>query len=61
MENKENNTINVGKVNIKIKKYKTDDFLCLTDIAKYKNDNEPNVVISNWIRNFNTIEYLGLW
>lgn len=37
------------------------DFISLTDIAKYKNREEPNVVVANWMRNYNTIEYLGLW
>jgi hypothetical protein len=32
----------------------------LTDIAKYKSD-DPAAVIGNWLRNRNTIEYLGLW
>ena len=38
-----------------------DDFISLTDIAKYKNPEEPNVVVANWLRNRNTIEYLGIW
>lgn len=38
-----------------------DDFISLTDIAKYKNQDEPNVVVANWLRNRNTIEYLGIW
>ena len=38
-----------------------DDFISLTDIARYKNPEEPNVVVANWLRNRNTIEYLGLW
>ena len=37
------------------------DYISLTDIAKYKNSEEPNMVISNWMRNHNTIEYLGIW
>lgn len=37
------------------------DFISLTDIAKYKNSSEANDVIRNWIRNRNTIEFLGLW
>ena len=37
------------------------DYISLTDIAKYKNREEPNVVVANWMRNFNTIEYLGIW
>jgi len=37
-----------------------DDYISLTDIAKYKS-NEPNDVIRNWIRSKDTIEFLGLW
>ncbi len=37
------------------------DYISLTDIAKYKNVEEPNVVVANWLRNYNTIEYLGIW
>ena len=36
------------------------DYISLTDIAKYKSD-EPSAVIQNWIRNRDTIEFLGLW
>ena len=36
------------------------DYISLTDIAKYKSD-DPVDVISNWMRNRNTVEYLGLW
>ena len=36
-------------------------FLSLTDIARYKNPEEPKAVVANWMRLRNTIEYLGLW
>ena len=36
------------------------EFISLTDIAKYKSD-EPNDVIKNWMRSRDTIEFLGLW
>ena len=36
------------------------EFISLTDIAKYKSD-ESNDVIKNWMRNRDTIEFLGLW
>ena len=36
------------------------DYLSLTDIAKYKTD-DTSAVIANWIRNRNTLEYLGVW
>ena len=37
------------------------DYISLTDIAKYKNTSEANDIIRNWLRNRNTIEFLGLW
>lgn len=39
----------------------TDDFLSLTDIARYKNSTAPKDVIKNWMRVRSTIEFLGLW
>lgn len=36
------------------------DYISLTDIARYKSD-EPNDVIRNWMRSKDTIEFLGLW
>jgi hypothetical protein len=36
------------------------EFISLTDIARYKSD-EPKDVIKNWMRNKDTIEFLGLW
>ena len=38
-----------------------DDYICLTDLAKYKNSDEPRFIIQNWLRNRNTLEYIGLW
>ena len=36
------------------------EYISLTDIAKYKSD-EPNDVIKNWMRGKDVIEFLGLW
>lgn len=38
-----------------------DDYFSLTDIARYKNQEEPRFVIQNWMRRIDTIQYLGLW
>ena len=38
-----------------------DDYVCITDIAKYKNPEAPADIIKNWLRSKNTIELLGLW
>ena len=37
------------------------DYISLTDIAKYKNNDDPRFVIQNWMRNRNTLEFIGLW
>ena len=36
------------------------DFISLTDIARYKNPDEPKDVVKNWMRSRSTIEFLGL-
>ena len=37
------------------------DYICITDIARQKNLIDPNGVIGNWMRNRNTVEFLGIW
>lgn len=37
------------------------DYLSLTDIARYKSENETKDIIKNWLRNRNTLEFLGVW
>jgi hypothetical protein len=37
------------------------DYVCLTDIARYKNPDASDDLIRNWLRNRNTIEFLGIW
>lgn len=54
-------TLNANGVEINILSSDNEnDFISLTDIAKYKSD-EPNEVIRNWLRAKDTIEFLGLW
>jgi len=38
-----------------------DDYISLTDIAKIKDSDNPRYIIQNWMRNRNTIEFLGVW
>ena len=55
-------TINANGTEISvISKGTEDDYISLTDIAKYKNLEFPADLIKNWIRNRSTIEFLGLW
>ena len=38
-----------------------EDYISLTDIARYKNPEEPKDVVKNWLRTKSTIEFIGLW
>jgi hypothetical protein len=60
MKNK-NNILHVQNIPVAIVSEKSDDFISLTDIAKYRNIAEPFSVINNWMRNRSTIEFIGLW
>ena len=53
--------ITVKDIDVRYKKIDTGDFICLTDIAKYKNPEDPRFIVYSWLRNKNTIVFLGLW
>ena len=38
-----------------------DDYISLTDIARYKDSERTDYIIQNWLRNRNTIEFMGIW
>lgn len=54
-------TITVKDKKVTILSIGENDYVCMTDIAKYKNATHADDVIRNWLRNRNTIELLGLW
>jgi hypothetical protein len=37
------------------------EYICITDIARYKDSERTDYIILNWLRNRNTIEFLGIW
>ncbi len=37
------------------------DYISLTDIARFKDAKRTDYIIQNWLRNRNTIEFLGIW
>lgn len=44
--------------------YTTDfenEFISLTDIARYRNSDDPRFIIQNWMKNRHTIEFLAAW
>ena len=57
-----NNMILVQDVPINIANDGTNDYICLTDIAKSKlGSSKADDVIRNWLRNRMTLEFLGTW
>ena len=50
----------VQKTDVTILKINDGDYISLTDIAKFKSP-DPFIVVCNWMRNRNTVEYLGIW
>ena len=58
---KKNNEITVKDVRIKTIAKNGIDYICITDIARQKNAREPKDVVKHWMRQKNTLEYLGLW
>lgn len=39
----------------------SEDYISITDIAKYQDEKRTDHIIQNWLRNRNTIEFLGIW
>ena len=56
-----NKTITVKGTEITIYQGEQTDYLSLTDIARYKDAENTDDIIKNWLRNRNTIELLGFW
>ena len=54
-------TIEVQGTAITVLSQKEEDFICLTDIARVKNADRSDDLVRNWLRNRNTVEFLGIW
>jgi hypothetical protein len=53
--------IEVKGIQVAVISQKEEDYISLTDIARYKNAEHTDDLIRAWVRNRNTIEFLGLW
>jgi len=58
---KKNETVTVEGTEIAVLTHKHDDYISLTDMAKYRDKENPSQIISLWLRTFSTISYIGLW
>ena len=54
-------TIHINGSDIVILKQKTDDYISLTDMAKYKNAEATGIVISHWLSTRYALDYLGIF
>ena len=54
-------TIEVKGSPVTVLSQKEEDYISLTDIARYKNAEHTDDLVRNWLRNRNTIEFLGVW
>lgn len=56
-----NREVTVNDINIRYQRINQEDYICLTDMAKAKNMQHSGIVIAHWLRNYSTIQYMGLW
>ncbi|AKB77551.1 hypothetical protein MSHOH_1068 [Methanosarcina horonobensis HB-1 = JCM 15518] len=61
MKKTRNTSIDVRGTAVSIVSQEDADYICLTDIARYKNPDNTDDLIRNWLRNRNTVEFLGIW
>ncbi len=53
--------IKINEIKISLVQRGTDDYISLTDMARYKDMERTNYIIQNWMRTRYTIEFIGLW
>jgi hypothetical protein len=61
MSKQKTSTLAVQGTAVSILTGKDGDFISLTDIARYKDAERTDYLISNWLRNRETVEFLGIW
>lgn len=54
-------TVSVKGTDVTVLAHQEQDYISLTDIARHKNSGLTDDLIRNWLRNRNTIEFLGIW
>jgi hypothetical protein len=53
--------ITIGETIVSVTRINEEDYICLTDMARFKDADRTNYIIQNWMRVRSTIEFLGLW
>lgn len=55
------NEVIVKNINVRYKSVEKEDYISLTDMAKAKNPENPRFIVYNWLRNKETLKYIGIW
>jgi len=58
---RKNREIEVLETPVKVARIEEEDFISLTDIARHRDTDRTDDLVRNWIRNRNTVEFLGIW
>lgn len=53
--------LNVNEIEIVLYKQNEEEYISITDMAKYRDSERTNYIIQNWMRTRSTVEFLGLW
>ena len=61
MNTAKNKTIKIESFEIVLYSQNNEDFISLTDMARYRDAKRTNYIIQNWLRTRNAIEFCGLW
>ena len=61
MKNNIKTTMNVNNNLVSVLNIKGEDYISLTDLARYKNKNEPGDVIIKWMSNKSSFDFYSLW
>jgi hypothetical protein len=61
MNTAKKSTIEVQGASVAVLSQDRQDLISLTDIARFKNPERSDDLIRNWLRNRNTVEFLGIW
>jgi hypothetical protein len=58
--NSTNITVKGRQINLILHK-NDNDYISLTDMAKFKNSDDPRYVIQNWMKTRFTVDFMGIW
>ncbi|HTF06043.1 MAG TPA: KilA-N domain-containing protein [Bacteroidia bacterium] len=53
--------ITVGEVDVVVYRKNEQDYISLTDVARFRDKERSNYIIQNWLRTRNALEFCGLW